>query len=329
MNHHAEKRGTFTLIELLVVIAIIAILAAMLMPALEEARRRARMISCTSNLHHVGLGFTMYANNWDGFYPIRGPYHRNYRHRQVFSWQQTRDGTPPGDSTGGWMTHHPDVRREMENYVSPNGYSCPMTAHDATDYWPHKVAHNRYTYRWPGYSVFAGHYNAAQTGVGPQIRAKNNAPYGNDWGYTGIDSRWVAPDRGNMPRDEAYPHAIPWRDTFVNPGEALAGDKLIFVERSRHMGNEPWMEDRYYGPHMYGDFTSTRDQENWSVDPGIPVPSGGWRHYGFYATNNMPNHNFVLADGSVKSSHEKFWPYLNRLSTHYYFVGSYPKNLDW
>lgn len=58
----------FTLIELLVVIAIIALLMAILMPALERVRRQARGVGCKSNLHQWGLIFAMYCDDNNGYF---------------------------------------------------------------------------------------------------------------------------------------------------------------------------------------------------------------------------------------------------------------------
>ena len=62
-----RARKSFTLIELLVVIAIIAILAAILLPALNSARERGKSASCVSNLKQIGVAAAMYEDNFDGY----------------------------------------------------------------------------------------------------------------------------------------------------------------------------------------------------------------------------------------------------------------------
>ena len=70
MVREEPSRRRFTLIELLVVVAIIAILAAMLLPALSRAREQSRRAVCGNNLRQMGLTLSLYADNYDDRIPL-------------------------------------------------------------------------------------------------------------------------------------------------------------------------------------------------------------------------------------------------------------------
>ena len=105
-----NPRRAFTLIELLVVIAIIAILAAMLLPALSNAKQKAWTTSCNSNLHQIGLGMRMFADDNNELFPESG---------STIYWG-TNDVAPPfGSGKPSWM-------EQIFSYVgSTNAYNCP------------------------------------------------------------------------------------------------------------------------------------------------------------------------------------------------------------
>jgi prepilin-type processing-associated H-X9-DG protein/prepilin-type N-terminal cleavage/methylation domain-containing protein len=137
------KQNSFTLIELLVVIAIIAILAAILLPALNSARERGRAASCISNLKQCGTACGMYVGDNEDFLELK-------QQDSTFLWTQLQGGLV----VGYWCMANPRYLPDYSTYCCPSDV-LPDTGAARTNYPTDSSTSNLQWSQWanPSYAV--------------------------------------------------------------------------------------------------------------------------------------------------------------------------------
>ena len=180
-----RRAGGFTLVELLVVIGIIAILVALLLPALNKARQQSTKVQCASNLRQLGISMLMYGNDNKQWMPPSSGYNGNELYDPSVTTQAQRFGLLLSDwKQQPWASVAGSVNPPTQGYLSTRSFlACPgIGVNDDT-------IHNGYNEgRFCTYSYFmpkSGSYYNGQNPISFRLHQQFPIGFTTAWSGTG------------------------------------------------------------------------------------------------------------------------------------------------